>query len=128
MIIKEGDIIEFLAISWNEPQWDFDHPSATLKPLFRYHDDGQCCKGIIEDLVIDLCCGDTDDKDDLEFFKDECEWRGWKLSTLKKVAKNRLAGKDDWKTKIREVVMQKIKFIKDEDEGLTFEVLETVIK
>jgi len=50
------------------------------------------------------------------------------LSTLRRVAKNRLAGKDDWKTKIREVVTQKIKFIKDSDGELAFEVVETIRK
>jgi hypothetical protein len=126
MKAQVGDIIEFLAISWDEPQWEFDHPSAVLKPLFRYHDDGGDCERIIEDLAIDLCCGETDDKDDLDFFKDESDWRGWKLSTLRRVAKNRLAGKDDWKTKIREVVLEKIKFINDEDGEIGFEIIETV--
>jgi hypothetical protein len=126
MKAKAGDIIDFLAISWNEPQWDFDHPSASLKPLFRYHDDGRCCEGVIEDLAIDLCCGDTNDKDDLAFFEDESDWRGWRLSTLRRVAKNRLAGKDDWKTKIREVVLQTIEFY-EEDGEIQFKIIKTVV-
>jgi hypothetical protein len=125
MKVKSGDIVEFIAISWDEHHWEFDHPSVTLEPLFRYHDDGRDCEGIIEDLAIDLCCGETDDKDDLEFFKTESDWRGWKISTLRRVAKNRLAGKDDWKTKIREVIVQTIEFY-EEDGEIEFKVLKTI--
>lgn len=123
MNIKDGDIIEFLAISWDEG-WEFDHPTVVLKPIIEYSPNGNSCEEMIEDMAISFCC--NEDVEDDEFFKDECDWRGWKLPTLKKVAKERLQGKDTWKTKIREVVSQKIKFFKEGNE-MEFEIIESII-
>jgi hypothetical protein len=113
MKVKSGDVVEFLAISWIEPDWDFDHPTVALLPVVSYSDDGQSCESILEDVAIDLCCNDDIVNEDVSH---EFEWRGWKLSTLRRVAKNRLAGKDDWKTKIREVVYQQVEFYEEDGE------------
>jgi hypothetical protein len=121
MKVKNGDIIEFLAISWDE-QWEFDHPTVVLQPAIDYSPNGASCESMIEDMAIDFCCNeDVTDEDISEEFK----WRGWKLSTLKKVAKERLEGKPTWKTKIREVVKQKIQFY-EKDGELEFKVIETI--
>lgn len=122
MKVKEGDILEFLAISWNEPQWEFDHPTVILQPIIEYSSNGIDPETMIENLAIDLCCNEDVVDEDVS---EEFEWRRWKLSTLKRVAKEKLQGKDIWKTKIREVIKQKIKFIKDENNDLSFEVIET---
>ena len=118
MKIKNGDIITFLAISWNEP-WDFDYPCVVLEPVIKYSSSGEAPELMIENMAINLICGDdiTDEE-----IKEEFEWRGWKLSTLRKVAKDRLSGKDTWKTKIREVVRQKVHFF-EKDGNLEFEFI-----
>ncbi len=122
MKVKNGDVVEFLAIAWNEPQWEFDHPCVVLSPVVEYSPNGESPEHMIEEMAISLSCED-DIKD--EDVKHEFDWRGWKLDTLRKVAKERLAGKDTWKTKIRSVVKQKIRFVENDGE-LEFEVLETV--
>jgi hypothetical protein len=113
MEVKNGDIVEFLAISWDEPAWEFDHPTVVLKPFIAYYSDGRSCEGVLEDMAINLCCNVSVIDEDVS---QEFEWRGWKLSTLRKVAKERLAGKNTWKTKIREVVYQKVRFFEEAGE------------
>lgn len=126
MKVKDGDIIEFLAISWDSPEWEFDNPTIILKPVIWYSDDGRSCSGMIQDLIDCLCCDEDVKNSDID---DEFNRMGWKLSTLKRVARNRLAGKNDWKTKIREVVYQKVVFYNHDDidyEGLDAQILETL--
>ena len=122
MKVKDGDVVEFLAIEWDEPQWDFDHPCVILKPVIEYSPNGESAEHMIEEMAITLSCEDEIEDEDVS---QEFDWRGWKLETLRKVAKERLAGKDTWKTKIRSVVKQKIKFFID-DGDIAFEILETV--
>lgn len=121
MQVKNGDVVEFLAIAWNEPQWEFDYPCVVLSPCIEYSPNGEHPEKMIEDMAIDFTCGEVEDED----VSNEFEWRGWKLSTLKKVCKDRLSGKDTWKTKIRLVVKQKIKFF-EKDGDLQYELIDTV--
>lgn len=122
MTVKKDDVIEFLAIAWDEPQWEFDYPTVVLFPVIRYSPNGEAPEKMIQDLAIDFACGeDVTDQDNSEEFN----WRGWKISTLRKVAKERMEGKDTWKTKIRSVVKQQIKFVEQGGE-LDFEVLKTM--
>jgi len=118
MTIKDGDIVEFLAISWNDG-WDFDHPSALLKPFYEVYEDGVDPDRIIDDVTGELCYKDNisekDFKEKFKFFKSECKWRGWKIETLERVAKNRLNGGNMWKTKIRSVLYQKVKYFSTAD-------------
>lgn len=123
MQIKNNDIIEFLAISWDEPAWEFDHPTVVLKPFIAYFSDGRSCEQVLEDMAISLCCNVAVANEDVSH---EFDWRGWKLSTLRRVAKNRLAGKDDWKTKIREVVQQSVRFFEADGE-MESEIIEQYI-
>lgn len=122
MKANNNDIIEFLAISWNEG-WEFDYPTVLLEPIIRYSPNGDPCDSMIEDTAIDLSLGDELKNEDVS---EEFEWRGWSLKNLKKVAKERINGKDTWKTKIREVLYQKIRFYETEDD-MEFEILETKI-
>ena len=124
MLVKDGDIIEFVAISWNESNWEFDHPTVILKPYVRYSPNGESCEAMIEDMCIDICC-DSELED--ETIDSEFKFQAWKLTTLKKVVKNRFEGKDDWKSKIREVIKQKIQFYQKDDE-MFFKILETIKK
>lgn len=119
--VKENDIVEFLAISWDEPQWEFDYPTVLLQPVLQYSPNGDHPETMIEDAAIDLSFKELEDED----FSAEEGFYGWKLKTLKRVAKRRLAGHDDWKTKVREVIYQKIQFVINEDGELEGKVLET---
>lgn len=122
MKVKEGDVIEFLAISWNEPQWEFDHPTLVLKPVIRYSPNGTSPETMIEDLAIDLACGyDIQNEDVSEEFK----WRRWDLKRISKIAEDILEGKDVWKTKKRSVIKQEIKFFNDFEDELDFQILES---
>lgn len=121
LCVRAGDIVEFIAISWNESHWEFDYPTVVLSPVTRYSPNGEHPEMMIEDLTIECVCGGVKNHD----YSDEFNWRGWKLSTLQKVARERLDGKDTWKTKIRSVIKQKIKFIRVQGE-LEFDVLETI--
>jgi hypothetical protein len=125
MRVKDGDIVEFLAISWDAKEWEFDNPAIVLKPVIWYTDDGRSCENMIQDLIDSLCCDEEVENEDII---NEFNRMRWKLSTLKRVARNRLAGKDDWKTKIREVVYQKVVFYSHDDidyEGLDCQIIET---
>lgn len=125
MKVKDGDIVEFLAISWNENHWDFDYPTVILSPVIRYSPNGTDPETMLEDLGIDMLLEDVQD----ENITTEFEGRGWKLETLKRVAKNRLAGKDDWKSKIREVLHQKVKFrFNTKSNEMEFDVIESITK
>ena len=120
MEIKAGDTVDFVAISWTEPQWDFDYPTVLLEPIIRYDPNGGGCWGIIENTAIDYCGFDGMEDEDVS---QEFNCRGWKLDRLKKVAKDRISGKDTWKTKIKEVFIQKLYFYED-DIGLAFKIIE----
>ncbi len=120
--IKDGDVVEFTAISWDEPQWDFDYPTVVIAPCFRYSSNGESCEGMIENLAIEASCDiELKNEDTVKEF----EWRGWKIDRLKRVISERLKGKDIWKTKIREVVRQKVQFFKSDEDWLQFKVIET---
>jgi len=122
MKITNGDIVDFLAISWNEYQWEFDYPTIVLEPVIRYSPNGESCCDMIEDIAINLSCGIKTDNEDLTY---EFDWRGWNLARLKRVVRERLNGKDTWKCKIREVVKQKIRFF-EFNGNMEFEVVETI--
>lgn len=122
MKAKEGDIVEFLAISWEQPWWDFDYPTLVLKPFLGYSPNGTCPESMIEDMAISFCCGEDISDEDIN---SEFEWRHWSLPWIKRVARERLQGKDTWKTMAREVVKQKVEFYNDSDGELMFRVLET---
>jgi hypothetical protein len=77
---------------------------------------------MIEDMAINACCKDKLKDEDVS---QEFDWRGWKIARLKQVIKDRLNGKDTWKTKVREVVKQKVQFYMADENELTFRVVET---
>ena len=122
MKVKNGDIIEFVGVSWNNPYWEFDHPCIIVKPVLRYSDTGQEPDSMFEDLAIDLSCDSDIENEDIS---DELEWCGTSLKAIKRMINNRLKGKKDWSTKLRYLTVQKIKFVEDSTGDLTFEVLET---
>ena len=108
---------------WEVPEWEYDFPCVILKPVLRYSPNGDNPDSFIEEICIDLCCGEDLESNNID---DDLKWVGSNLKTIQKVAKERLDGKPTWKTKIREVVKQKVKFFEEEDGDLSFEVLETI--
>lgn len=122
-MIKPGDKIEFVGISWNEPHWEFDHPTVVLEPSIRYSPNGITCENMFEDLAIDMSIDEKIlDSEDVSI---EFDWRGWKLNRLKRVAKERFEGKDTLKTKIYEVVKQVIEFYINDDGELDYNIIST---
>jgi hypothetical protein len=130
MKIKKGDIVEFVVLEWHEPQWEFDHPTVMLLPIVQYSP-STSAETMIEDLCIDLAI----EADTIESPKEiesedvykEFEWRGWSLKRMITVAKNRLKGKEDWKSRYAKVIKQKVKFI-TEDNETSFTILKTIKK
>jgi len=123
MKIKNGDIIEFLAISWIEPQWEFDFPTVILDPIIRYSSYGKSCESFIDDVAMDFCCNTNELKN--EDISEEFNWRKWKISNLKRVCNERMNNKDIWKTKHVKVVKQKIKFYNDKNNELMYKIIST---
>lgn len=122
MKVKEGDVIEFLAISWDEPGWEFDHPTLVLKPVIEYSPNGTSPETMIEDMAIDLACGDDIQDEDIS---EEFKWREWDIKKIYKIAEDILNGKDVWKNKKRHVIRQEIKFFNDWEDELDFRILES---
>lgn len=130
MKIKAGDTVEFIALKWNEPQWEFDHPTVVLSPVVMYSPNGTSPESMIEDICIDLCInadsGESVEKLDEDVTK-EFEWRRWDVSRMKTVAKNRLNGKSDWCSKGARAAKVTVKFVK-EGEETSFEVTNALIQ
>lgn len=124
MKVKNGDIIEFIAIEWQEKQWEFDHPTVVLIPKISYSPNGDSCENMIESMAINFSCGDDIEDEDIT---EEFEWRGWKLKTMHKVVKDRLNGLDTWCTKHARILKQKIEFYEENGE-LEYRILETFRK
>ena len=125
MKVDDGDIVEFIGISWDEPQWEFDYPSVILKPIIKYSSSGTSCDTMIENMAIDLCCEIDLEDDNIE---DEFKWRGWDLSRLNRVVRERLNGKDTWKTKIRNVIKTRLQFYKDPYGEMQYKILDILNK
>lgn len=119
MIVKSGDTLTFISLRWNEAHWEFDHPTVVISPFVRYSPNGLAPEQMIEDLAIDLCCGEVKNHD----YSDEFTWRGWSLGKLKRVANERLSGKDTWKSFGARALMQKVRF-KEVDGSMEFEIIE----
>lgn len=121
LTVKEGDVLDFISISWQAEHWEFDHPALVLEPLYRYSPNGETNEAMIEELAIDLSMEEQEDEQDIENILSP---HGWKLSSIESAAKKRLKEIEAWESKGAEVLRQKIRFYNDEDNDLTFEVLE----
>jgi hypothetical protein len=128
MRIKSGHVVEFNVLLWHEPQWEFDHPTVILAPVVAYSPNGKSAEKMIEDICIDLCV-----EADLENGKDiededvsvEFNWRGWDVKRMNKVFANRMAGKEDWKSKSAKAYKAVVKFETIDDE-ICFTYLEFI--
>ena len=124
---KDGDVIDFIGLEWQEPQWEFDHPTVILKPLISYSPNGESAEKMIEDMCIDLCITADDIQENSMLDEDvskEFGWRRWNLSRMKTVASNRLNGGNYWVSKYPRVIKQRIKFFVKDGET-NFKILST---
>lgn len=111
MKVKNKEVVTFIGLEWQEPQWEFDHPTVILFPVVKYSPNGESAEKMIEDICIDLCINaDTGEDYPDEDVTKEFEWRRWNLKIMKNVAKQRLQGLDTWKTKCARVVAKTVRF------------------
>ena len=57
---------------------------------------------------------------------EEIDWIGVNLKTLQKVCKDRLNGKDTWKSKVRYVSKRKVEFFTNASGDMDFKFIESV--
>lgn len=90
-----GQPIRFLAAEWRE-DWEFDHPTVLLEPVFRYSPNGESPEGMIEDAAIDIAVaadhGDAVRAEMHHSDRKEFDWRGWDLAALREAAEAVLRG------------------------------------
>lgn len=119
IIIQEGTILTLDTITWHDPYWEFDFPSAIIRPIFRGYESGKHHDQIIEDICIDAVC---DSKLENDNFEQTWGWRGYSLKNLKRVFREAFNGKDFPKLGYR-AQRTAVKFIKDKRGELTWEEL-----
>ena len=115
MQITKSKIVEFLAIEFTNPNWEFGAPVFLLKPVLRYGTDNDITD-IVESCEMDLLMGDEiEDEDGIH---EDAEWNGTSISALKRAAREILNGKPTLYTKDARVLYKKNKFYYiDEDES-----------
>lgn len=67
--IKNGDAIDFIAVSWIEPCWQFDYPSALIYPVFRVYENATSTDEVIENALIDVGSQDGMLKSDADIWR-----------------------------------------------------------
>ena len=120
IIIKEGDIITVTACYFHVPDWMDDQPCVLLSPVVQYTETGSASFAI-EEFLIDLCCRECADSDELEDIEQYLNWVGRSLASVRRKANNSLkTGEAPYKSVYSEVVSVEVRIIKDED-GLSWE-------
>lgn len=91
-----GDVFTLVAMSWHEKDWDIDFPSMLLFPVTKYYNDCRMPEEICEEVALESLYGHIEAED----VEDDCDFYGWSVKQLRKIARNRMAGKQDyWKSK-----------------------------
>lgn len=116
--IKVGDEFEFLAIRWEDPNFNYGSPVAMVKPYCVFSSNGETPEDLIEEQLIEIVSEkepviDTSRKDD-----------DWNYKRFRTVARERLRGLETWESREAEVISMKIKFIKDEEGLFDWEMIE----
>lgn len=125
MKVENGTVLEFIGISWDVPEWDFDHPCAIITPITAYSSEGIEPDSFIEEICENLMCGKS--LEDVNYdITEEIDWIGVKLKTLQKVCKDRLNGKDTWKSKVRYISKRKVEFFTNASGDMDFKFIESV--
>lgn len=117
--IRPGLILTFDTLTWNAG-WEFDYPSALLRPVVRCYEDARGHERIIEDVCIGAVCDGRLESHNME---EQWGWRGYNLPYLKRVWKKAMAGKKfpvAGYTATRETV----EFYIGDDGELTFDTVE----
>lgn len=85
----------FLAVEWRE-EWEFDHPSVLLVPVFRYSPNSTPLDTLVEDAAIDIALavekGEASRSDIHPAEKQEFDWRGWSEAEIRRVAEAAVKG------------------------------------
>jgi hypothetical protein len=115
MEINDGTTFILKALEWRE-DWEFDHPTVILEPVFRYSPNGNSIEYMVESLCIDGC---VDGKLETHDYEQEFTWRGWSLENLKRVYLQCLKGKK-FPQKQYKAAEYKIKFYLDNHDELVF--------
>ncbi len=113
--IQNGDVVEFLAIDWQEG-WDYDFPSAMVEPVFSFNTGGCSGDNVIANALIKIIYSEhnslSNERLDDSFIR-----------TIKKVVKERLAGKETWKSKRPRIYKQRVEFVLNEEGELEYNIL-----
>ena len=118
--IKEGDIITVTACYFHVPGWMDDQPCVILSPLVKYVETSSA-DSAVEDFMIDLCCDEFAEADDLEDVEDALNWVGRSLSSVRRKVSNSIkTGDAAYKKNYSEILSINVRIIKDE-EGLSWE-------
>ena len=113
--LKEGMILQCDTLRWDDG-WEFDCPSMMISPVIRCYEDGSCHENIVEDVLID---GVINEKIQDEDFDQTWNWRGYKLSTLKRRFQESLKGKFFPKANYR-AERSRIKIVKEKGGTLSW--------
>lgn len=86
--------VTFTALEWQEPGWKSGHPVIVLEPLLRYFEESDIETALEEtilDAAFDLEAGQEPQGEDLT---GQCQWRGWNLPYLRRVAREVRKGRE----------------------------------
>ncbi len=109
VVITPGLEITVRALRW-DAEWEFDCPVAIIAPVFRCHEDGCSLDYAVESFGIDCCIDGKIAGHDNKFWD---EGRGWSMEYLKR----------KFYRKWTQTLVQKIRFVLDEDGELSFEIV-----
>lgn len=118
--IKESDIITVTACCFHVPDWMDDQPCVLLSPVVQYTETS-AASFAIEDFLIDLCCDECAESDDLDGVEQALNWVGRSLASVRRKVNTSLkTGEAPYKSVYSEVISVEARIIKEED-GLSWE-------
>lgn len=117
LFIKSGDTIDFIALEWIEPQWEFDYPSILLNPVIKLYTDASPAWYVIENAIEEIitipelnCPKIT--SEDIKWTQD---FYGWDINIFKRIAYNLLRGEKDGIKRRFKILHEKVLFVEDEE-------------
>lgn len=118
IFVKDGEIIDCIALEWIEDNWDFDYPSILLNPVVKLYTDSSPVWYIIENVIEEIITVPIINCPKLvgEDIKWAEEFYEWDIKKFKRIAYNLLKGKKDGIKNRYKILHEKILFIEDKDE------------
>lgn len=122
--VKLGDKFKIIACRYNVPEWSEGSPCVILKPCLQYCD-SDSAERVAEDFCIDVSVDGQYESHDEDEVKDSLEWAGTSLAAIKRTVNKALkTGKNPYKSRFFEVIVQEIEIILDPDgDGLYAKLL-----